>query len=91
VSEGFEKVEHEETSEGVHEKYLALAQSLARQVDGLGLPGEPQSTGPYKRAGECTPWRAAADSVCAPGLKTTVSQTRPTEKPGPPGGCRAAR
>jgi hemerythrin-like domain-containing protein len=28
VAEGFEHVEHEETGAGVHEKYLALAQSL---------------------------------------------------------------
>ena len=28
VAEGFERVEHEETGEGVHEKYLALAANL---------------------------------------------------------------
>ena len=32
VAEGFEHVEHEETGEGVHEKYLALATKLAQQV-----------------------------------------------------------
>lgn len=32
VWEGFERVEHEETGEGVHEKYLALAESLEREV-----------------------------------------------------------
>ena len=30
---GFETVEHEDTGEGVHEKYLALAQELAREAD----------------------------------------------------------
>ena len=30
---GFETVEHEETGVGVHEKYLALAQELAREAD----------------------------------------------------------
>jgi hemerythrin-like domain-containing protein len=29
---GFEKVEHEETGEGIHEKYLALAQSLESEA-----------------------------------------------------------
>ena len=28
VAEDFERVEHEETGEGVHEKYLALAEAL---------------------------------------------------------------
>ena len=32
VAEGFEHVEHEETGAGVHEKYLALAQKLAAEV-----------------------------------------------------------
>lgn len=32
VWEGFEHVEHEETGEGVHEKYLALAEKLEREV-----------------------------------------------------------
>ena len=32
VSEGFEHVEHEETGEGVHEKYLALADALEREI-----------------------------------------------------------
>ncbi len=32
VAEGFEHIEHEETGAGVHEKYLALAQSLEKQV-----------------------------------------------------------
>lgn len=35
VFEGFEHVEHEETGEGVHEKFLALAQSLKLEVEGL--------------------------------------------------------
>jgi hemerythrin-like domain-containing protein len=34
VLEGFEHVEHEETGEGVHEKYLAIAQSLEREMSG---------------------------------------------------------
>jgi hypothetical protein len=37
VAEGFEHVEHEETGEGVHEKYLALANSLAQEVQQLGV------------------------------------------------------
>jgi hemerythrin-like domain-containing protein len=32
VLENFEKVEHEETGEGVHEKYLALAERLEREM-----------------------------------------------------------
>ena len=32
VVEGFEHVEHEETGEGVHEKYLALAGALEREI-----------------------------------------------------------
>ncbi len=32
VLEGFEHVEHEETGEGVHEKYLALAESLEKEM-----------------------------------------------------------
>lgn len=32
VSTGFEQVEHEETGEGIHEKYLALAESLEASV-----------------------------------------------------------
>ena len=32
VIDGFERVEHEETGEGVHEKYLALAERLAAEV-----------------------------------------------------------
>jgi hemerythrin-like domain-containing protein len=35
VADGFERVEHEETGEGVHEKYLGLAQSLASEVAAL--------------------------------------------------------
>jgi len=31
VAEGFERVEHQETGEGVHEKYLALAENLERE------------------------------------------------------------
>ena len=34
VWEGFEHVEHEETGEGVHEKYLALADALEREIRG---------------------------------------------------------
>jgi len=37
VWEGFEHVEHEETGEGVHEKYLALARSLAQEVSRIGM------------------------------------------------------
>jgi hemerythrin-like domain-containing protein len=37
VSADFERVEHEETGEGVHEKYLALAQKLANEVRGWDL------------------------------------------------------
>ena len=32
VWEGFESVEHEETGEGVHEKYLALAERLEKEA-----------------------------------------------------------
>ena len=32
VFDGFEHVEHEETGEGVHEKYLALADALEREM-----------------------------------------------------------
>ena len=32
VANGFESVEHEETGEGVHEKYLALADKLALEI-----------------------------------------------------------
>lgn len=32
VVEGFERVEHEETGEGTHEKYLALAEALEREA-----------------------------------------------------------
>ena len=32
VVEAFEHVEHEETGEGVHEPYLALAEALAREA-----------------------------------------------------------
>ncbi len=34
VWDGFEHVEHEETGEGVHEKYLALAEELEKAVAG---------------------------------------------------------
>ena len=34
VAEDFEHVEHEETGEGVHEKYLGLAEALAKEVAG---------------------------------------------------------
>jgi hypothetical protein len=33
VWEGFEHVEHEETGEGMHEKYLALATRLENTID----------------------------------------------------------
>jgi hemerythrin-like domain-containing protein len=32
VADGFENIEHEETGEGVHEKYLALADKLIREI-----------------------------------------------------------
>jgi hemerythrin-like domain-containing protein len=32
VVENFETVEHEETGEGVHEKYLALASALEKEM-----------------------------------------------------------
>jgi hemerythrin-like domain-containing protein len=32
VTEDFERVEHEETGEGVHEKYLALAGALEKEM-----------------------------------------------------------
>lgn len=32
VAEAFERVEHEETGEGVHEKFMALAEALERQL-----------------------------------------------------------
>jgi hemerythrin-like domain-containing protein len=32
VAQGFDHVEHEETGEGIHEKYLALAESLEREL-----------------------------------------------------------
>ena len=35
VVEDFEKVEHEETGAGVHEKYLALADKLEQEVHSL--------------------------------------------------------
>ena len=35
VAEGFEHIEHEETGEGVHEKYLALADALEREATQL--------------------------------------------------------
>ena len=34
VADSFEQVEHEETGEGVHEKYLALADALEREAAG---------------------------------------------------------
>ena len=36
VWEGFEHVEHAETGEGVHEKYLALAEKLEREIAPVG-------------------------------------------------------
>ena len=33
VFEGFERVEHEETGEGVHEKYLAMAEALEKELN----------------------------------------------------------
>jgi len=35
VAEDFEHVEHAETGEGIHEKYLALAQALEKQAQAL--------------------------------------------------------
>jgi hemerythrin-like domain-containing protein len=35
VNDGFEHVEHEETGEGVHEKYLALAAALEKELVGV--------------------------------------------------------
>jgi hemerythrin-like domain-containing protein len=32
VEQGFEHVEHEETGEGIHEKYLGLAEKLEREI-----------------------------------------------------------
>ena len=32
VLDGFEHVEHDETGEGVHERYLALAEALEREA-----------------------------------------------------------
>jgi hemerythrin-like domain-containing protein len=32
VADGFEKIDHEETGEGVHEKYLALADKLTLEI-----------------------------------------------------------
>jgi hemerythrin-like domain-containing protein len=34
IDEAFEHIEHEETGEGVHEKYLALAERLEREMAG---------------------------------------------------------
>ena len=39
VLSGFEQVEHEETGEGVHEKYLALAEHLRDETFGLSANG----------------------------------------------------
>jgi hemerythrin-like domain-containing protein len=33
INDGFEHIEHEETGEGVHEKYLALAEKLEREAN----------------------------------------------------------
>jgi hemerythrin-like domain-containing protein len=38
IFEDFEKVEHEETGEGVHEKYLALAEALEKELCLTPLP-----------------------------------------------------
>jgi hemerythrin-like domain-containing protein len=32
LAEAFERIEHEETGEGVHEKYLAMAERLEREA-----------------------------------------------------------
>ena len=32
VADGFDRIEHEETGEGIHEKYLALADRLALEI-----------------------------------------------------------
>ncbi len=37
VLTGFEHVEHEETGEGVHEKYLALAHALGEEIQALEM------------------------------------------------------
>ncbi len=37
VLDGFEKVEHEETGEGVHEKYLAMAEALSQEARGQSI------------------------------------------------------
>jgi hemerythrin-like domain-containing protein len=37
VVAGFEHVEHEETGEGIHEKYLALASALGKEVRALSV------------------------------------------------------
>ncbi|HLC05487.1 MAG TPA: hemerythrin domain-containing protein [Anaerolineales bacterium] len=34
VSEAFERIEHEETGQGVHDRFLALAESIEREVAG---------------------------------------------------------
>lgn len=34
VAEDFERVEHEETGEGIHEKYLALSLQLSQEISG---------------------------------------------------------
>ena len=39
VREGFEHIEHEDTGEGVHEKYLALAEALEREAANLVMEG----------------------------------------------------
>ena len=35
VNDGFEHIEHEETGEGVHEKYLALAEALEKELEAV--------------------------------------------------------
>lgn len=40
VYEGFEHVEHEETGEGVHEKYLALAEKLEKEAGLLTIAAD---------------------------------------------------
>ena len=37
VDDGFEHVEHEETGEGIHEKYLALVDKLEMEISGFAV------------------------------------------------------
>jgi hemerythrin-like domain-containing protein len=33
ITQDFERVEHEETGEGIHEKYLTLAEKLEKELE----------------------------------------------------------